>query len=340
MRSARYVGPLGGMALAFGAGIAILAGAGVASADTDDSSAPSSSSSSTSSSSSSSASPSSGSASEASAGATTATADDTSESTPSGGTKVDRRIHTKVDRRIQLTVPRRTEATTGRVSTKTALDEDEDDDADEGSSTTRRGTTRSSGDADEPTDTESTDSDAQASVLAYTSTLSNPGTQQISAVAVVADDPPPADSPDEVIVPAVARQEPFDYTLDIKVNDNVITGTNIAPKFSDWNNPLTYTVIGAPVAGGKVNLDETKGNFTFLPYTADFDAERRRSIPRPDHRDDMVRLGAGADTHPEVLREADSAQAPPGPHPDRCVGAAHRPLDGCDRLCQRRYVRR
>ena len=166
-------------------------------------------------------------------------------------------------------MPRRTEATTGRVSTKTALDEDEDDDADEGSSTTRRGTTRSSGDADEPTDTESTDSDAQASVLAYTSTLSNPGTQQISAVAVVADDPPPADSPDEVIVPAVARQEPFDYTLDIKVNDNVITGTNIAPKFSDWNNPLTYTVIGAPVAGGKVNLDETKGNFTFLPYTAD-----------------------------------------------------------------------
>ena len=40
---------------------------------------------------------------------TTATADDTGESTPTGGTTV--------DRTIQLTVPRRTEATTGRVST-------------------------------------------------------------------------------------------------------------------------------------------------------------------------------------------------------------------------------
>ena len=334
MRSARYVGPLGGIALAFGAGIAILAGAGVASADTDDSSASSSSSSSCllvvylhrplsvvrlgSP--------------RPAPGRRQPRPTTPAESTPTGGTKG--------DRTIQLTVPRRTEATAGRVSTKTALDEDEDDDADEGSSTTRRGTTRSSGDADEPTDTESTDSDAQASVLAYTSTLSNPGTQQISAVAVVADDPPPADSPDEVIVPAVARQEPFDYTLDIKVNDNVITGTNIAQKFSDWNNPLTYTVIGAPVAGGKVNLDETKGNFTFLPYTADSTPSGADQFRVLITETTWFDSALEQDAHPEVLREADSAQAPPGPHPDRCVGAAHRPLDGCDRLCQRRYVRR
>ena len=57
--------------------------------------------------------------------------------------------------------------------------------------------------------------------------------------------------------------------MHIEVDDGVITGANTAPKFSDWFNPLTYTVVGAPVAGGKVNLDETTGNFTFLPYIAD-----------------------------------------------------------------------
>ena len=288
MRSARYVGPLGGMALAFGAGIAILAGAGVASADTDDSSdRPRRLRRLSSSSSSSSASPSSGSESEASAGATTATC------------RRHQRKHTdgpapKVDRTIQLTVPRRTEATTGRVSTKTALDEDEDDDADEGSSTTRRGTTRSSGDADEPTDTESTDSDAQASVLAYTSTLSNPGTQQISAVAVVADDPPPADSPDEVIVPAVARQEPFDYTLDIKVNDNVITGTNIRAEVLRLEQPADVHRHRRSGRRRKSQPRRDQGKLHIPALHRRFDAERRRSIPRPDHRDDMVRLGAGA----------------------------------------------
>jgi len=63
--------------------------------------------------------------------------------------------------------------------------------------------------------------------------------------------------------------KPFGYTVHIEVDDGVITGANTAPKFSDWFNPLTYTVVGAPVAGGKVNLDETTGNFTFLPYIAD-----------------------------------------------------------------------
>ena len=219
MRSARYVGPLGGMALAFGAGIAILAGAGVASADTDDSSAPSSSSSSTSSSSSclfigfsvvrl---------ASEASAGATTATADDTSESTPSGGTKVDRKIHTKVDRSDHLTVPGRSEATTGRVSTKSALDEDEDDDADEGSSTKSR---------HHPLIRRRRRADryrvdglrfAGIGPCIHVDSVQPCDTTDFGC-RVVADVQLPADSPDEVIVPAVARQEPFDYTLDIKVN--------------------------------------------------------------------------------------------------------------------------
>ncbi len=137
---------------------------------------------------------------------------------------------------------------------------DEEDDDSEGSSITRRVTSHSSdGDADEPTQTEP----------AGTSNLATLEAQPISAVAVAADDPPPADSPDELVVPAVARHEPFDYTLDIRVNDGVITGTNTSSQKSDWNNPLTYTVIGAPVAGGKVNLDETSGSFTFLPYTAD-----------------------------------------------------------------------
>jgi ABC-2 type transport system ATP-binding protein len=186
----------------------------------------------------------------ASAEAATATSDVTAESTPTGGTKG--------DRTIQLKVSRHADATAGRTSAKTVLDEEDDDS--EGSSITRRVTSHSSdGDADEPTQTEP----------AGTSNLATLEAQPISAVAVAADDPPPADSPDELVVPAVARHEPFDYTLDIRVNDGVITGTNTSSQKSDWNNPLTYTVIGAPVAGGKVNLDETSGSFTFLPYTAD-----------------------------------------------------------------------
>ena len=83
-----------------------------------------------------------------------------------------------------------------------------------------------------------------------------------------ADDPPPADSSDEPVAPAVARHEPFAYTPDVKVDDGVVTGTNTASRESDWHNPLTYTVVGDPVAGGKVNLDDTKGNFTFLPHSS------------------------------------------------------------------------
>ena len=101
MRSVRYFGPLGGMVLAFGAGVAILAGAGVASADTDDPSSASASSSEASESSERSESSKSGSESEAWSKATTtttATAGETKKDDPTGGPTTERTIQLKVSR--------------------------------------------------------------------------------------------------------------------------------------------------------------------------------------------------------------------------------------------------
>ena len=61
--------------------------------------------------------------------------------------------------------------------------------------------------------------------------------------------------------------EKISYQPTIDVDNGVITGTNNGSITSPRNLELTYTVVGDPKAGGKVNLDETTGNFSFLPYT-------------------------------------------------------------------------
>ena len=51
------------------------------------------------------------------------------------------------------------------------------------------------------------------------------------------------------------------------VSDGVITGTNQGT-VSSRGLPLTYTVVGAPDGGGKVDITKTSGSFTYLPYSS------------------------------------------------------------------------
>ena len=78
----------------------------------------------------------------------------------------------------------------------------------------------------------------------------------------------PVDSPAEALLAAVARRElstaPITYAPSIALTNGVLTGTNNGQKNLN-GNPLTFTVVGAPSAGGKVLLNSDTGNFSFLP---------------------------------------------------------------------------
>ncbi len=78
----------------------------------------------------------------------------------------------------------------------------------------------------------------------------------------------PVDSPADALLAAVARRElftaPISYAPAITLTNGVITGTNNG-QTSLNGNPLAFTVVGAPSAGGKVLLDSDTGNFSFLP---------------------------------------------------------------------------
>jgi ABC-2 type transport system ATP-binding protein len=78
----------------------------------------------------------------------------------------------------------------------------------------------------------------------------------------------PVDSPADALLAAVARRElstaPITYAPAFALTNGVITGTNNGQKNLN-GNPLAFTVVGAPNAGGKVLLDSATGNFSFLP---------------------------------------------------------------------------
>ena len=78
----------------------------------------------------------------------------------------------------------------------------------------------------------------------------------------------PVDSPTDAILAAVARRElftaPITYEPEIKLTNGVLIGANNG-QMSLNGNPLSFTVVGAPSAGGKVLLDSDTGNFSFLP---------------------------------------------------------------------------
>ncbi len=78
----------------------------------------------------------------------------------------------------------------------------------------------------------------------------------------------PVDSPTEWILAAAVRRElftaPITYAPAITLTNGVITGTNNGQMNAN-GNPLSYTVVGAPSAGGKVLLNSATGDFSFLP---------------------------------------------------------------------------
>jgi ABC-2 type transport system ATP-binding protein len=84
---------------------------------------------------------------------------------------------------------------------------------------------------------------------------------------------PPVDPSMSLTMLAAARRElispAIDYTPVITLEQGVITGADSAPTSAN-GSPLTYTVVGAPSAGGKVRLDATDGSFTFLPDASVF----------------------------------------------------------------------
>lgn len=85
---------------------------------------------------------------------------------------------------------------------------------------------------------------------------------------------PPADSPAPWVLLAAARRElstdQITYAPKVGVYQGVITGVNQAPDpaLSSRNLPLTYTVVSTPSGGGKVDVDKTTGDFTYLPYSS------------------------------------------------------------------------
>ncbi|WP_422746184.1 CocE/NonD family hydrolase [Mycobacterium sp. WMMD1722] len=74
-------------------------------------------------------------------------------------------------------------------------------------------------------------------------------------------DPPAGTSARLTALQADAASGSTPYEPIVGLYQGVITGDNIAP-----TGRLNYSVVGDPVAGGKVTLDATTGDFSFLPY--------------------------------------------------------------------------
>ncbi|WP_166905429.1 CocE/NonD family hydrolase [Mycobacterium sp. DL440] len=95
---------------------------------------------------------------------------------------------------------------------------------------------------------------------------------------------PPADSPAGWVLLAAARREfstsavapsvsataGITASPSVGITDGIIHGITGATSSSGL--PLTYTVIGDPSAGGKVRLNSANGTFTFLPYATVVDS--------------------------------------------------------------------
>lgn len=87
---------------------------------------------------------------------------------------------------------------------------------------------------------------------------------------------PPSDTPASWALLAASRREigtdRITYNPTIGISDLVITGTNPAaaegPPVSSRNLPLTFTVVSEPSKQGKVTVDKTTGGFSYLPYSS------------------------------------------------------------------------
>ena len=68
----------------------------------------------------------------------------------------------------------------------------------------------------------------------------------------------------ELVTGPIAATGPITYVPNTTLVDGVIT--NSVQGVDSNGLPLTYTIVSAPSAGGKVNLNPATGTFTFLPY--------------------------------------------------------------------------
>lgn len=246
MNAGAYVGRVAGLAVALGVGAAVAALPGVASAEPASEQSESSESSESTSS---------------SPGPNTGPASDPSQ---------DRNQDPKAEPNVEPgsdpdSSPKRRPTTDGNVTTvgngrtpssaRATVHDDEEQDTKEQDT-----------EEQEPADTEPTsprDDEPQDSA-APMRLMSAPEPQEQDSDAVDHPTAPP-DSPVDWMLAGAARRELADapITVDPVVGlvDGVVTGSVNA---TGGGNPLTYSPIGAPSAGGKLTLDAA-GNFTFLP---------------------------------------------------------------------------
>ena len=125
----------------------------------------------------------------------------------------------------------------------------------------------------------------------------------------------PVDFPADALLAAVARRElstaPITYAPAFALTNGVITGTNNGQKNLN-GNPLAFTVVGAPNAGGKVLLDSATGNFSFLPDLSVVEFRRNRDVQRIRQRDDATDCRAITDPAGGRPGAANSGVSSPG----------------------------
>lgn len=257
MGAAGHIGRVGGLAVALGVGTAILTGYGVASAAPESDAGA-------------------GKTAESSSSATGASSTNPSTTNPSTATAEAKASGAK-DAAAPTPTERHRKPTHGRVvasgGDNTKVRSSEPADATDDGSTTedaKRPDKPSTKRSTKPKPAVAESGPATSSVAtaqsAAESTVAMTSVQGVVDPGPGSDPPAPGQNPAALLLAAAARRETItgtsDYAPKVAVVNGVITGTNAAPKPSS-----TYTVITGPSAGGKVDLDDNSGDFTFLPFS-------------------------------------------------------------------------
>ncbi len=252
MSAGRYVGRVGGLAVALGIGAAIFTGQSAASADTDAASSSTGSGSSTESSVSA-ASSSADTATTATAGSEATTDSGTSNDTDSDAGPPPSRVG--VTRLDQSGDPRPVPKVRSSRARAVKTTEAENTAAADDTSASRR------------SDNDATDDKPEAPKDPAPQTASATINQSVPAVGDTGS-PSPAESTAMLatMVAAAGREvtaAKLAYVPTFNADNGVITGVN-----TTQSGGVTYTAVGKPVGGAKVVVDKTTGGFSFLPYAS------------------------------------------------------------------------
>jgi ABC-2 type transport system ATP-binding protein len=226
MGASRFVGRVGGLAVALGVGAAIVAGGATASADTGDTS-------------------------------TKSTSSDESSSDPGSIGEPKQRNDIKIkstDGNDQSPLSPGSEGNS-KTSRTSSFDRDP------GERTSENTEPEDDDDAVEPAEThpakDKTEKDEPADEDPAEDEQDGGGTSEASETPSRLD----RIEPTEVSADSVPVTGAVTYNPTVTLDDGVITGAN-----SGLLQPYTYTVVRGPSSGGKVALNSDTGNFTFLPY--------------------------------------------------------------------------